>query len=120
MARQTDIAEHVQRWRDFLATVEVRGPIQIRFEVIEDALGLWTLRSTMEVPNREGGPAINIIFQNVLPAPDVSKRDVIVARVLQCYQHEALESVYVADERIADPHRGRWFSDLVADWRYCR
>jgi hypothetical protein len=114
-----DHTAHLQSWRDFLATVEVRGPIPIRFEVLQDALGVWILRSTMEVPNRDGGGAIDIVFQNRLPGPELSKRDVIVARVLQCFQHEALESVHIDGERAADPHRERWYSSLLADWRFC-
>lgn len=114
---------HVQAWIDFLATVEVRGPIPITFEVLQDQLGGWLLRSTMLVPDRSDPTScIPIIFQQTLPGPndETPRETVIRQRVLGCFQHEALESIFVAGRRTFDPHEARWFSNLVADWRFNR
>lgn len=123
---------HVQSWIDFLATVEVRGPIPIRFAVLEDALGVWVLRSTMLIPDRAtatpcstcGRPApdLEIIIQGELPKPnDPTPREIVVRqRVLGHYQHEALESIFVGGRRVFDPHEVHWYSNLVADWRFNR
>lgn len=119
--------EHVQSWRDFLATVEVRGPIPITFEVLEDALGIWILRSTMLVPDRdehtEEQPVTRpVMFQQALPRlDDPTPREMVIRqRVLGMYQHEALESILVGGRRAFDPHEARWYSNLVADWRFNR
>jgi len=117
------VTSHVQSWIDFLATVEVRGPIPITFEVLQDRLGVWILRSTMVVPDRsEPTSNIEIIFQQTLPAPDdATPRELVIRqRVLGCFQHEALESIFVGGRRAFDPHEARWCSNLVADWRFNR
>ena len=124
--------EHVQGWIDFLATVKVDGPIPITFRVVEDALGVWILESTMLVPDRAGHQIcgeckraardLPIVIQNELPRADdpTPKADVIRQRVLGHYQHEALENIFIAGERTFDPHAARWYSNLVADWRFNR
>ncbi len=126
------VTAHAQSWRDFLATVEVRGPIAISFEVLQAVDGAWLLRSTMLIPDRAGAPPcatcsrphanLPIIIQGALPGPedDVPRAQVIRQRVLGHYQHEALESLYVAGARAFDPHEARWYSNLVADWRFNR
>jgi hypothetical protein len=123
---------HVQSWLDFLATVEVRGLISITFDVVQGNDGAWILRSTMLVPDRAGAPDcfayggpypnLPIIIQGALPGPDdpTSRAQVIRQRVLGHYQHEALESLFVGGERAFDPHEARWYSNLVADWRFNR
>lgn len=126
------VPSHVREWIAFLKTVEVRGPIAILFRVFESQQpsGLWILQSEMLVPDREGSPTcemcarptidLPIILQNVLPAADdpTPKEQVIRQRVLGHYQHEALESIFVAGARAFDPHEARWYSNLVADWRF--
>lgn len=116
----------VSDWREFLATVEVRGPIPIAFEVVRwqrpgpIAVDEWILRWTMSVPDRVTGEASPVTFQNKLPdarTPQL-KRKAVRQCVLGAFQHEALESIVVAGERVFDPHKERWFSNLVADWRY--
>ncbi len=118
---------HVRSWLDFLATVEVRGPIPVQFDVLQDALGVWVLRSTMTVPDRDGAGegdrrGISVIIQNALPdAEDDTPREVVIRqRVLGHYQHEALESIVIGGRRLFDPHEARWYSSLVADWRFNR
>jgi hypothetical protein len=123
---------HVQAWIDFIAGVEVRGPISITFEVLQSADGAWILRSTMLVPDRAGSLAcagcgrpradLPIIIQGALPGPDdtTPRERVIRQRVLGHYQHEALESIFVGGARAFDPHEARWYSNLVADWRFNR
>lgn len=123
---------HVQAWIDFLATVEVRGPISITFAILQSADGAWILRSTMLVPDRAGSLAcagcgrpsadLPIIIQGALPGPDdtTPREQVIRQRVLGHYQHEALESIFVGGARAFDPHEARWYSNLVADWRFNR
>lgn len=126
------IPPHVQQWIDFLETIDVRGPIAITFEILQDKLGLWVLRSTMQVPTRDlsvdcdacGRPIINheVSIQNALPGPDdtTPRSEVIRQRVLGHYQHEALESILIDGVRPYDPHHARWYSNIVADWRYNR
>jgi hypothetical protein len=121
---------HVEAWIAFLGTVRVDGPIPIGFEVVTDRDGLWILRSTMQVPDRQGAPAcldcgrpradLPIILQNALPSPaDTTPKEVVIRqRVLGHYQHEALESIYIGGQRVFDPHEARWYSNLVADWRF--
>lgn len=119
---------HVTEWRDFLATIDVRGPILITFEVVrwerprDKATNAdeWLLRWTMQVPDRETGEASPVTFQNKLPEArsDQLKRRMIRQCVLGAFQHEALESIFVGGERAFDPHKERWFSNLVADWRF--
>ena len=122
--------EHVQGWRDFLATVEVRGPLPIVFEIVQDPRVGWVLRSTMLIPDRTGAPTcagcgrqlldLPVIIQNTLPAPDESRELVIRQRVLGHFQHEALESILIGGRRAFDPHNEHWYSNLVADWRFNR
>lgn len=124
--------EHVERWRAFLATVEVRGPIPCRFRVTQDLHGQWILESEMLVPDRSQAHECEpcgrvfrdtwITFHNHLPPPDDPSpmADVIKQRVLGMYQHEALESIFVEGARRYDPHEARWYSNLVADWRLNR
>lgn len=124
--------EHVQSWIDFVATVEVRGPIPISFRVLQDKLGVWILQSSMLIPDRDDVqacgscerpvPNLPIILQNALPAADdLTPREIVIRqRVLGHYQHEALESIFVAGQRAFDPHDARWYSNLVADWRFNR
>lgn len=113
----------VCEWRTFLESVEVRGPIPIVFEVVGWQRGNadeWILRWTMRVPDRETGESSPVTFQNKLPdarSPQL-KRKMIRQCVLGAYQHEALESIFVEGERAFDPHKERWFSNLVADWRF--
>lgn len=121
---------HVQSWINFLATVEVRGPIPITFSVLQDRCGVWILRSEMRVPDRNaaspcGGCARllgnqTVILQNALPGPDdPTQRELVIRqRVLGHYQHEALESILIAGHRVFDPHEARWDSNLVANWRF--
>lgn len=121
---------HVQSWIDFLTTVEVRGPIPIVFSVLRDRYGVWILRSEMQVPDRDAPSSCAscsrprndrpVILQNVLPGPDdpTPREHVIRQRVLGHYQHEALESLLIAGQRVFDPHAERWYSSLVADWRF--
>lgn len=123
VGRRTVKPEHVQSWQDYLATVEVRGPIPIAFEIVQDTFGIWILRSTMLVPDRADATGhIPIIFQQALPAPDdpTPRELVIRQRVLGCFQHEALESVFIDGQRCFDPHEAHWYSNLVADWRFNR
>lgn len=126
------IPAHVQSWIDFLATVEVRGPIPIAFSILQDQLGVWILRSEMLVPDRDDTTPcercrrpvadLPVIIQNVLPGPedDTPRELVIRQRVLGHYQHEALESIHIGGRRPFDPHAARWYSNLVADWRFNR
>lgn len=123
---------HVQAWIDFLATVEVVGPIPITFSVFLSAppAPQWILRSQMLVPDRDAPEVcagcerlrLNrwIIIQNELPAADdpTPKEIVIRQRVLGHFQHEGLESILIGGRRAFDPHEQRWYSSLVADWRY--
>lgn len=123
---------HVKSWIDFVATVEVRGPIPIAFSILQDQLGVWILRSEMLVPDRDDAPPCAscarppanrpVILQNVLPGPedDTPRELVIRQRVLGHYQHEALESIHIGGRRAFDPHAARWYSNLVADWRFNR
>ena len=123
---------HVQSWIDFVATVEVRGPIPISFRVMQSLDGEWILQSEMRVPDRDGATVCSscerpradlpIILQNALPSPDdkTPRELVIRQRVLGHYQHEALESIFIGGERAFDPHEARWSSNLVADWRFNR
>lgn len=123
---------HVQSWIDFVATVEVRGPIPISFQVLEDKLGVWILQSSMLIPDRADVqtcgscdrpvPNLPIIIQNALPdADDPTPREIVIRqRVLGHFQHEALESIFVDGQRVFDPHDARWQSNLVADWRFNR
>lgn len=123
---------HVQGWVDYLATVEIRGPIPIRFWVTEDRAGGWALSSAMMVPDRAGSLAcascdrplldLPIVLVNALPGPDdpTPRDEIIRQRVLGHYQHEALESIFIAGTRAFDPHDARWYSNLVADWRFNR
>lgn len=122
-------ANHIHGWQDFLATVEVGGPIPITFSVIQDALGVWSLHSTMLVPSRDSddrcacGRRANdtpVTIVNALPGPEVDKAIAIRQRVLGHYQHEALEHIHIGGVRTFDPHEARWFSNLVADWRFNR
>lgn len=112
----------VTEWRAFLATVNVSGAIPIVFDVVAwGSPTTWLLRSTMHVPDRaDPAQTVPIIFQNKLPdsRTDALRRDVIKQRVLGCFQHEALESIFVDGERAFNPHKARWYSNLVADWRY--
>jgi hypothetical protein len=115
--------DYVQSWIDFLSTVEVRGPIPIVFEVVRWTRGVadeWLLRWTMQVPDRVTGTPSPVTFQNKLPdAHSLQlKRKVVRQCVLGAFQHEALESLFVGGARAFDPHRERWYSNLVADWRY--
>lgn len=122
--------EHVRSWISFLATVAVRGPIRIDFEILQDELGVWILRSTMVVPDRAGTETCSscgrstadlpIMIQNELPhADDPTPREMVIRqRVLGHFQHEALESIVIAGRRAFDPHEARWYSNLVADWRF--
>lgn len=126
------IPAHVQAWIAYLETVEVRGPISIRFWIHKDTVGVWVLSSAMMVPDRDNVtrcsscdrpvPDKPIIIQNALPGPDdaTPRDDVIRQRVLGHYQHEALESIFVAGQRVFDPHAARWYANLVADWRFNR
>ena len=121
---------HVQSWIDFLTAIEVRGPIPIKFSVLRDRYGVWILRSEMQVPGRDAPTSCAscarphsdrpVIIQNVLPGPnDPTPRErVIRQRVLGHYQHEALESLLIAGQRLFDPHAARWYSNLVANWRF--
>lgn len=115
---------YVSEWRAFLATVAVRGPIPITFEVVRwehpNRVDEWLLRWTMQVPDRVTGKIEPVTFQNKLPdarTPQL-KRKMIRQCVLGAFQHEALESIFVDGERAFDPHKARWYSNLVADWRY--
>lgn len=117
--------DFVTEWRAFLATVEVRGPIPMRFEVVRwehpNHTDQWLLRWTMLVPMRDPPHEPDeITFQNLLPdarSPQ-QKRRMIRQCVLGAFQHEALESIFIEGERAFDPHKERWYSNLVADWRY--
>jgi len=124
---------HVEAWLEFIATVVVDGPIPITFEVIHDVDGQWILRSTMLVANRDTAPrqcagcdrpVLNwsVVIQNALPPADdpTPKEIVIRQRVLGHYQHEALERIWIGGRRAFDPHAQKWYSSLVADWRYNR
>lgn len=116
-----DAPDHVRAWVDFLRTVNIRGPIAIRFRVHHDRNDAWLLESKMRVPDRDGvGAQTWITFQNVLPVAknDDDRRLAIRQRVLGMYQHEALENIYIGGERAFDPHEARWYSNLVVDWRY--
>jgi hypothetical protein len=113
----------VVEWREFLATVNVTGPIPITFEVVRwkrNGVDEWLLRWTMTVPDRETGEPSPVIFQNKLPDARVPslRREMIKRCVLGAFQHEALESIFVDGQRAFDPHKARWFSNLVADWRF--
>lgn len=113
----------VTEWRAFLATVNVRGPIPIHFDVVRWPRELpgadeWILRWEMNVPSRDTGESDVITFQNKLPDDGQDKRTVIRQCVLGAFQHEALESIYINGMRTFDPHEARWYSNLVADWRY--
>lgn len=80
----------------------------------------WLLRWTMQVPDRVSGKTEPVTFQNKLPdarTPQL-KRKMVRQCVLGAFQHEALESIFVAGERAFDPHKERWYSNLVADWRF--
>ena len=115
----------VTEWRSFLATVDVRGPIPMRFDVVHwprelpDRRGNdeWILRWEMCVPSRDTGEPDVITFQNKLPDDGRDKRMVVRQCVLGAFQHEALESIYIDGVRAFDPHDARWYSNLVADWR---
>ncbi len=123
---------HVESWIDYLVTVEVRGPIPVTFRVLQAVDELWILQSTMMVPDRTGSPACGtcgvqaldkgIIIQGPLPTEDdpTPRNEIVRQRVLGHYQHEALESIFVDGERAFDPHHQRWYSNLVADWRFNR
>jgi hypothetical protein len=113
----------VTEWRAFLATVAVRGPIPIAFAVVRwQIVGRdeWILRWTMQVPDRVTGNLEPVTFQNKLPdaRTDQLKRKTIRQCVLGAFQHEALESIFVDGDRAFDPHKERWYSNLVADWRF--
>lgn len=120
--------DFVTSWRAFLATVDVRGPIPIAFEIVRwdrprdkaSNADEWLLRWTMQVPDRETGEPSPVTFQNKLPLALTGneKRKIVRRCVLGAFQHEALESIFVGGDRAFDPHRERWFSNLVADWRY--
>ena len=115
----------VTEWRSFLATVDVRGPIPMRFDVVHWPRELpdrrgddeWILRWEMCVPSRDTGEPDVITFQNKLPDDGRDKRMVVRQCVLGAFQHEALESIYIDGVRAFDPHDARWYSNLVADWR---
>ena len=118
---------YIAEWRAFLATVEVRGPIPIVFEVVRwqrpgphGAVNEWLLRWTMTVPDRVTGEPAPVTFQNKLPdaRTDALRRKTVRQCVLGAFQHEALESLFIGGERAFDPHKERWYSNLVADWRY--
>lgn len=119
--------DFVTEWRAFLATVDVRGPIPIAFEVVRwerpgshGPVDEWLLRWTMTVPDRETGAPSPVTFQNRLPdaRTDALRRKFVRQCVLGAFQHEALESIFIDGERAFDPHKERWYSNLVADWRY--
>ena len=116
--------EFVAEWREFLRTVEVRGPIPIAFEVVRwarDGVDEWLLRWTMHVPDRVTGSIEPITFQNRLTEfarTSALKSRVVRQCVLGAFQHEALESIFIAGDRAFDPHEARWCSNLVADWRF--
>jgi hypothetical protein len=113
----------VVEWREFLRTVEVRGPIPVVFEIVRwtrDAADEWLLRWTMSVPDRVTGTIEPVVFQNRLPDAGTTalKRAVVRQCVLGAFQHEALESIFIGGDRTFDPHGERWYSNLVADWRF--
>jgi hypothetical protein len=115
--------DFVTEWRAFLSQVDVRGAIPITFEIVRwqrCQVDEWILRWTMHVPDRETGKIEPITFQNKLPDARTTslKRKMIRQCVLGAFQHEALESIFVEGERAFDPHKERWYSNLVADWRY--
>ena len=122
--------ETVDEWRAFIATVNVRGPIPITFEIVRwprengapsrGVVDEWILRWTMQVPDRETGDFSPVTFHSKLPEArtDAIRRVLIRQCVLGAFQHEALESIFIDGERVFDPHAQRWYSNLVADWRF--
>lgn len=116
-----DAPDHVRSWREFLRRVDVRGPIPMRFRVVRWGEG-YVLQSIAFVPDRDAttGAVIPIRFQNTLPVAlsDEAKAACIRQRVLGAFHHEALESIHIDAQRTFDPHEARWFSNLVADWRF--
>lgn len=123
---------HVKEWRAFLKTVEIRGPIPMRFRVHRGVDGIWVLESKMLVPDRNSSHPCEacerifgnawITFYNELPREnDPTPRELVIRqRVLGMFQHEALEAIFIAGARAFDPHEARWYCNLVADWRYNR
>ena len=115
-----DAPEHVRDWAAFLKTVKVGGAIPVHFRILRSRDDVWILQSTMTVPDRDDGTPTPIRIQNALPGPDspLDKPEVILARVIGHYQHEAMENVMIDGRRFFDPHHARFYSNLVADWRF--